>query len=490
MDEKEALNSPEDHLVVTKHSLKLGKKTLNYTVTTGTLVLKETSEAKGDKEGEFEGDKPKAEVFFVAYTLDRVKDIAKRPITFTFNGGPGSSSVWLHMGLFGPKRVLFDKEGHPTPPPYALVDNEYSLLDESDFVFIDPVSTGYSRPVEGEKAKAFHNLKKDIASVGDFIRLYTSRYGRWGSPKFLAGESYGTTRAAGLSGYLQERHGMYLNGLMLISSVLNFQTLLYTHGNDLPYALFLPSFTATAWYHNKLSKTLQAKPLIEVLAEVESFVINDYSVALMKGASLAQRDEQAMLRKLARYTGLSEAYLQQTNLRIHINRFCKELLRDERRSVGRLDSRFKGIDKDAAGELTEFDPSMSTIMGPYTACFNDYVRHELGYESDVTYEILSGLYKTWSWSDNENKFVDVAETLRKAMSANPHLRVHIASGYYDLATPYFATEYTVNHLQLDASLRGHISTSYYEAGHMMYVQLASLKKLKKHLGDFLKNALA
>lgn len=479
---------PQDQLSVTDHSVTINGKKIDYTVTTGTIVLKEESEKKGENEGDSEGEKPKASVFFIAYTKKDVKDKSKRPLTFSFNGGPGSSSVWLHLGVLGPKRVLMDDIGNPTPPPYQLVENDYALLDESDLVFIDPVSTGYSRAVPGEKAKQFHGFKKDIESVGDFIRLYTTRYSRWTSPKFLIGESYGTTRAAGLSGYLQQRHGMYLNGIMLISAILNFQTARFEPGNDLPHILFLPTFAATAWYHNKLKPKYQ-EDLQKTLREVEAFAESEYTLALMKGDALPEKDRARIVRKLVDYTGLSKDYIEQTNLRINIHRFVKELLRDERRTVGRLDSRFKGVDSDAAGEHHEQDPSLATIMGPYTATFYDYIRDELKYESDLPYEILTMRVHPWSFSEHENQFVNVAETLRKAITTNPYLKVFVGNGYYDLATPYFATEYTFNHLGLDEEHRANISMAYYEAGHMMYVHLESLAKLKADLSKFIDMAL-
>ena len=475
----------KDEVITTQHTIQLNGETLSYTASTGTLVLREESEKKGEHDGESEGEKARAAVFFIAYTLNGVEDPANRPITFSFNGGPGSSSVWLHLGLLGPKRVLMDAVGNPTPPPYKLVENEFSLLSETDMVFIDPVSTGYSRPIPGEKAKSFHGFKKDIESVGDFIRLYTTRYERWSSPKFLIGESYGTTRSAGLSGYLQDRHGMFLNGIMLISSVLDFSTLRFTPGNDMPYILFLPTYTAAAWYHHRLPDDLQSD-LQPALVESRQFAVGDYTLALMKGAELSDDEQHLVAQKLARLTGLTEDYIQRTNLRINIHRFCKELLRDERRIVGRLDARFKGIDRDAAGELYENDPSMVNIMGPYTGTFNDYVRRELGYQNDLPYEILTGKVIPWSYAEYENQFVYVAETLRQAMSGNPHLRIHVANGYFDLATPFLATEYTFNHLMLDKSLYPNISMSYYEAGHMMYIHLPSLEKLKAELARFIR----
>jgi carboxypeptidase C (cathepsin A) len=482
-NKEESFPTPEDNIVQTSHTLTIGEKQVHYTATTGTIVLKEESE----KEDKAEGEKAKASIFFVAYTKNDVVDTGTRPITFAFNGGPGSSSVWLHLGLLGPKRVHMD-DTTLLPPPYKLVENEYSLLDVTDLVFIDPVSTGFSRAVPGEKPKDYHNFTKDIESVGDFIRLYTTRYQRWNSPKFLAGESYGTTRSAGLSGYLQTRHGMYLNGILLISSILNFQTAQFTNGNDLPYILFLPTYAATAWYHKQLDDDLQAD-LQATLAEVEAFALGEYATALMQGSDLPAEERQTIAAKLARYTGLSAAYIERTNLRIEIMRFTKELLREQGLTTGRLDTRFTGIDKDTAGEMFEFDPSYAAIQGPYTAVLNDYMRRDLNFENDIPYEILKGLYQTWRYDTFENQFVDVAETLRQAMSINPHLKVFVANGYYDLATPYLATRYTFTHLGLDASLQQNYEMTYYEAGHMMYVHLPSMAQLKEDMARFMKTAV-
>lgn len=476
---------PQDNLVITHHTTTINGQIIAYTATAGTIVLKEEAEKKGEEEGASEGEKPKASVFFVAYTRDDVADPTSRPLTFSFNGGPGSSSVWLHLGLLGPKRVRLDDDGFALPPPYRLVDNEASLLDVTDLVFIDPVSTGFSRPVPGEKAKEFHGFTKDIESVGDFIRLYTTRYRRWLSPKFLIGESYGTTRAAGLSGYLQERHGLWLNGIMLVSSILNFQTADFNPGNDLPYILFLPTYAATAWYHRRLPTDLQAQPLRSVLDQVEAFALGDYALALLQGSALAAEQRAAIAQRLARFAGLTQDYVERSDLRIEIFRFVKELLREQRRTVGRLDSRYTGVDRDAVGEHAEYDPSYAAIQGAYTACFNDHVRGDLQFESDLPYEILKGLYQSWSYKEFENQYVNVAETLRKAMSMNPYLKVHIANGYYDLATPYCATDYTISHLGLDPTLAENVSTSYYEAGHMMYVHKPSLLKLKSELAAFI-----
>ncbi len=474
--------TPTDVLVESKHTLTIGGVALDYSVVTGTIVLKEESESD---EKASQGEKPKATVFFTAYAKDNVVDKSKRPLTFSFNGGPGSASVWMHLGMLGPRRVVLQDDGNLPKPPFTLTDNEYSLLDETDLVFIDPISTGYSRPVEGEKAKAYHGFKKDIESVGDFIRLYTTRYGRWLSPKFLIGESYGTTRAAGLAGYLQERHGMYLNGIMLISSVLDFTTLDFQTNNDLPYILFLPSYAATAWYHRKLRIR---RPLQSLLKEVETFATGEYAAALLKGSGLTRRERARIVERLAHYTGLSPAYIERSDLRIGDQRFFKELLREEGRTVGRLDSRFMGIDRLGVTEQAEYDPLLTNVIGPYTAAFYAYIRSELNFESDLPYEILSEKVHPWSFAEFENRYLDVAETLRKAMTYNPYLKVFVANGYYDLGTPYFATEYTFAHLGLDTSLRDNLKLGYYEAGHMMYIHLPSLRVLKRDLAEFIQDA--
>jgi carboxypeptidase C (cathepsin A) len=471
---------PEEKTIETKHSIKINGKNLNYTVRAGTIILKE--------EHEEEGEKPKATIFYIAYTLDDVKDISSRPITFSFNGGPGSSSVWLHLGLLGPKRVHLDDDGNPLPPPYQLVDNEYSLLDKTDLVFIDPVSTGYSRAVPGEKAEQYHDVKKDIQSVSDFIYQFVSRNERWLSPKFIIGESYGTTRAAGLSNYIQDRYGMYLNGLMLISSILNFGTARFDPGNDLPYLLFLPTYAATAWYHKKLGDKLQTD-LQKTLENVKAFAEKDYLYALMKGDSLSDQERDQIAQKLSTFTGLSKEYVLKSDLRINIFRFCKELLREEGLTVGRLDSRYTGVDRDSAGEMFERDPSYSAILGPYAATLNHYVRQDLKFKNELPYEILAPLYQKWKFEDWENQYLNVAEDLRKAMATNPSLKVFVGNGYYDFATPYYATEYTFNHIGLPREYHQNISMSYYEAGHMMYVHLPSLKKQKNDLELFIQNSV-
>ncbi|MEM9831843.1 MAG: peptidase S10 [Bacteroidota bacterium] len=463
-------------LSVTQHSIRVNGQTVNYTATTGYLVLR-----KEDK-------KARAKMFFIAYTKNDVDDLSERPITFTFNGGPGSSSVWLHMGGLGPRRIKMSEKGESLPPPYELIDNEYTWLDKTDLVFIDPVETGFSRPAEGVEKSEFTGYEEDISSVGDFIRLYTTRNNRWSSPKFLSGESYGTTRAAGLSGYLQDRHGMYLNGLMLISSILNFQTARFTKGNDLPYILFLPTYAAISWYHKQLPN--QPEALEPFLREVEEFAVGDYAAALMLGDKLPEDQKNQIIDKLHQYTGLSKEYLERTHYRIHIARFVKELRRDEGITIGRLDGRMTGVDYDAAGEFYEFDPSYSaTIYGPYTTAINSYLKGELNYENDLPYEILTGRVRPWNYSNVQNQYLNVAETLRSAMSVNPFLRVHVFNGYYDLATPYYATDYTFNHMFLNEKLTDNISMSFYESGHMMYIHQPSLVKMKQEVDQFIEQTL-
>ncbi len=482
-EKKEDKSTPKDNIVESKHSVKINSKTIKYTATAGTMVLKEET---WDKDKDAEVEKPRAQIFFVAYTMDGVKDKSKRPVTFCFNGGPGSSSVWLHMGVLGPRRVVLTDEGEMPPPPFKLTDNAYSLLDESDLVFIDPMSTGLSRPVEGEKARDWHRFTKDITSVGDFIRLYTTRYERWLSPKFIAGESYGTTRAAGLSGYLQERHGMFLSGLILISAVLDFTTIDFNLNNDLPYILFVPAYAATAWYHKKLNFDIS---LQQLLKEAREFAWGEYATALLKGDSLTPEERASVVQKLSRYTGISEQFIERSNLRILDRHYFKELLRERGKTVGRLDSRFTGIDRIGVTESPEYDPLFSHVNGPYTATLNDYLRRELKFETDTPYEILSDkVWYNWSYEFFQNQYVNVAETLRAAMHLNKYLKVFVANGYFDLGTPYSATEYTFDHLGLDASLKGNIRMGYYEAGHMMYIHLPSLKVLKKDLAKFIKDA--
>lgn len=463
--------------VITKHEIQVGGKTLKYTVTTGMMPI------KNQTSGEIE-----AQMFFMAYTLDGTADPAKRPLMFSFNGGPGSASVWLHLGALGPKRVKMQDEGWLPAAPYELESNQHTWLDQTDLVFIDPVGTGYSRAARPELAARFLGLQGDLDSVGEFIRLYLTRNERWASPLFLVGESYGTTRASGLSGLLIER-GIAFNGVLLISTIMNFQTARFAEGNDSAFVLMLPSYTATAWYHKKLPADLQKLPLRKALDEAERWAINDYSVALAKAGRLTAAERQKAAEQLARYTGLSKQFVENCDLKVDLGKFNKELLRSERRTTGRLDSRFKGIDSNAAGERTDFDPSMSAIRPPYTAAMNDYVRRQLGYKTDAVYHILGGGFTApWNWG-SDNAFVDTSTALKSAFAKNPFMKVFVAYGYYDMATPYFAAEYTLDHLYLDPSLKPNMKSAYYEAGHMMYIDVKSLAKLKQDVSAFIQDAL-
>ena len=472
--EKEKKPAPEEKSSTTRHTLTLDGQKIPYTATAGTLVLK-------DDEG-----KAKASVFYIAYTREGVKDPAERPVTFSFNGGPGAASLWVHLGALGPKKVERDDEGMGLRPPGRLVDNEFSVLDVTDLVFIDPVSTGFSRPAPGEDPKQFHGVTQDVEAVAEFMRLWVTRNRRWASPKLVAGESYGTTRAAGLAQHLDERYGMLLNGVVLISSILNWQNQEFNAGNDMPYIIHLPTYAATAWYHKKLPPELSGD-LKRTLAEVEDFTRNEYANALMQGDRLPPEKRREIAAKLARYTGLSPEYILRSNLRVEIFRFTKELLRAEGKTVGRLDTRFTGSDADSAGEFPEFDPSGVSLDGPYAAAMNDYVRRDLGFESDLVYERLSRKVWPWSWEGFGNRYVNMAEPLRQAMTRNPHLKVLVTSGYYDLATPYWDAIYTADHLGLPESLRDNMKVELYEAGHMMYVRKADHRKFKQDLVDFLED---
>ncbi|MEN3942921.1 peptidase S10 [Prosthecobacter sp. SYSU 5D2] len=473
-DEKGSKPEAAEVKKVTEHSLMIDGQKVDYTATAGMLSLK-------DGEG-----KVTADIFYVAYAKKGVTEMAKRPLTFSFNGGPGSSSVWMHLGLLGPKRVKLRDDGFAVPPPYELVENEYSLLDETDLVFIDPVSTGYSRAAKPEDAKNFFGVKEDAASIGEFIRLYITKESRWLSPKFLIGESYGTTRAAALSGELLRTHKMNLNGIMLVSTVLNFQTIWGAEGNDLPYVLYLPSFTATAWYHQKLGKALQGRPLAEVLKEAEAFTSGEYNQALLMGAALDPEQRAKVVKQMARLTGLSESFVEASDLRVSLSRFNAELLREKRLVVGRFDSRYTSYMRDALNNHAERDPSADAVFSAFTSTFNHYVRNDLKFEEDRPYNILTSVGK-WNWNA-ENEFANVSEILAESMTANPYLKVHVSNGYYDMATPYYASRYTFSHLNIHPELMKNITEDDYTAGHMMYLNLPDLKKQKEDLAKFVRMA--
>jgi carboxypeptidase C (cathepsin A) len=474
----DAAREPADDLVTTRHSITVDGTELAYTVTAGRVVLR----AEGHTDDKFHGAAAKAEVFIVAYTLDRPQDAdpASRPVTFAFNGGPGSSSIWLHLGLLGPRRVLMGDAGDLLPPPYGLADNPQTLLRHSDLVFIDPVSTGFSRAVKGEKSKEFHGFGGDVESVGEVIRLWTTRNGRWMSPKYLCGESYGTTRAAALARHLQERCGMYLNGLMLISTFLNGGSTEFTPGNDDPYICYLPTYAAIANYHGKHGD----RPLGDVVAEAREYASGDYPRVLALGSRLTTQERAAAVARVASLTGLSPEYVDEVDLRPEHVRFLTELLRDQRRTVGRIDGRFTGWDSDYGREQWTTDPSIDAIIGPYAAALNHYVRAELGYASDLPYEVHTDQVHPWSLKEFEAKHLYVLDKLAEAMRVNPHMRIHVACGYFDAATPFFSAENDFAHLAIPAELAANIDFAYYEAGHMMYMHEPSRLDQSERLAAF------
>lgn len=464
--------------IVTEHQMTIGGRTLKYRASAGYLTLPT------------EDGKPRGHVFHIAYTLlgdgadSNDGSNRARPVTFAFNGGPGSSSVWLHMGALGPVRIGgLDAEGMPLPPPFESRENPWTWLAFTDLVFIDPVSTGFSRAAEGESPKQFHGLEEDLRSVGEFIRLWTTRNDRWGSPKYLVGESYGTTRAAGLSMLLLGDHGMAINGIVLISPVLDFGSIRVHEGNDRPYIGLLPSLSLTAWHHKRLAPDLMAD-FDRLKADVEAFATGEFADALALGDRLDPDRRRAVVAKLARFTGLPEEFVDRADLRITLDAFAKRLMLDDRRTVGRLDSRYVGIDADQVRASYEHDPSMSAIVPPYTACFNQYIRGPLNFKSDLPYEILTGRVQPWSFQGEQNRYANVATRLRDAMHRSPSLRVMVACGYYDLATPYFAAEDVAAHMGLDPAVRGNMTFTYYKSGHMMYVRDADLEKLTKDARAF------
>jgi carboxypeptidase C (cathepsin A) len=468
---------PVDDLFPSTHSITVDGRKLAYTASTGRVVLR----AESLEDGKAGAVKPRAEVFLTAYTVDGAEP-GSRPVTFAFNGGPGSASLWLHLGLLGPRRVVSGDAGKPAPPPYRLVDNAETLLADSDLVFIDPVSTGYSRAVDGVKPGDYHGITGDIESVAEVIRLWVSRNNRWLSPKYLAGESYGTLRAAGLAQHLQDRYGMYLNGIMLISSVLDLGSIDFTKDNDEPYVNYLPTYAAIAHYHGLHGD----RTLADVCAEAEEYAAREYPWVLRRGSRLTAEERAGAVAALARITGLSEDYVDRVDLRIEHIRFFTELLRHRRRIVGRLDGRFTGWESDYGREHLSEDPSYSAIMGPYAAGLNHYVRAELGYVNDLPYEVITDKVHPWSYKEFEGSAVTVTDRLAAAMRANPHLKVHVAFGYHDGATPYFAAESVLAHLAIPAELHGNISREYYEAGHMMYVHEESRVKQSADLAAFIR----
>ena len=469
---------PKEEKSVTEHSIQIGGSALRYTATAGTLLL------RNDKE------EPIASVGYVAYTKADVADPSRRPITFAYNGGPGSSSIWLHMGVLGPRRVVTTDAAPTPPPPYELVDNEYSILDRTDLVMIDPVGTGVSRPVGKGEGKDFWGVDQDIRAVGQFIYRYVDSNRRWNSPKYLLGESYGTMRSAGVVDWLQSEKNMAFNGVILVSVFVDATTAITLPGNDLAFELIVPTYAAIAWYHKMIPDA--PADLATLADEARRFAAGEYATALAKGDRLPDAERKAVIAKLSRWTGLSADYLDKANLRVTEGQFTQELLRQHRETVGRLDSRFTGPTFRPLSEEAEYDPQEAAISAAFTATFFGYYHDELKFGADKTYRVSAELWRDWDWKHRApgsrfplpgwpNTGVDLAH----AMSYNPNLRVLNLNGYYDLATPYFATEYTMDHLGLDPKLRDHVEHRYFEAGHMMYLQLSSLAKFKAEVAGFI-----
>jgi carboxypeptidase C (cathepsin A) len=472
---------PKEESSVTDHSIKIGGQTIPYKATAATILLKN------------EKDEPTALVYFTAYTRSDLKDLSQRPVAFVYNGGPGSSSVWLHMGSFSPRRVITVNADATPPAPYKLSENPHCLLDRTDLVFLDPVGTGFSHAVGKAQDKDFWGVDQDVKSLAQFVNTYVSRNGRWNSPKFLIGESYGTFRSAALSNYLQSHDGLYFNGIVLISSVLNLGTISFNAGEDMPYVFYLPSYAATAWYH----KVLKDRPadLTPFLEEARQYAQSDYASALIKGSKLGEAEKAAVAKKLSRFTGLGEDYLVKANLRVNLPQFTKELQRSRGLTTGRLDARFSGWSYDLLGEYAEYDPQDTSITGPFTAVFNNYVREELKFGQDKPYRTLSEeANQAWDWKHRGGENFgfpgspNVEGDLIQAMLTNPHLQVEVENGLYDLATPFYGTEYTMEHLGLPDKLQKNIRLQYYDAGHMMYLRDEDLVKLKSNIASFIDGA--
>ncbi len=458
--------------VVRDGTVEIGGKPVPYRATTGKLQLK-------DDEG-----KPRASIFHVTYERTDVTDPASRPVMFAFNGGPGSSAVWLHLGVLGPRRVELPGDGtRPPEPPARLVDNPWSILDVCDLVFVDPVSTGYSRAEKDVKAGDFHGVNADIDSIGDFIRRWVTEHDRWASPKFLLGESYGGVRVAGLSEHVQSRYGMSLNGVVLLSSLLDFRTLQPGQGSDLAYQVFLPVYAGTAHFHGRIEGDRDA--LVE---EAAGFAFGPYASALLAGHAIDPEVKSATAEDLARFTGIPAETWERHHLRIHPTLFRGELLRDEGKVLGRFDARVAWDSTDQAAPYPEYDPSYSLVLGAFSTAMLDYLGRELGWKEDQPYEILTPKVQPWRWDAN-NQIVNLSGRLATAMRDNPHLKVLVMGGHTDLATPPEGVAYSIRHMyNLPEPLRKNVTFTYYDGGHMFYLNPPDLEKTREDLLEFIQSA--
>ncbi len=479
--QKQGIVKATDKSILTSHEIEINGVTVPYSADAGWLILRT------------DGGNPRARFGYTAYLKKDVSDPTKRPVLFAFNGGPGSSSIWLHMGILGPRRVEVSDPGFTPPPPVSIVDNAYSVLDLTDIVMIDPVGTGYSKVLGDEKLEDHWGVDQDIRSVSDFIVAWVTRNERWRSPKYILGESYGGIRAPGLAYNLSSKHRMSVNGVILVSPFMHFALGADGVGNDLPHALYLPGLAATAWYHNRIEK--RPEDLRTFLSEVEKFSMNEYLMGLLGGYTLPATDRQAIASRLARYTGTTANFWLRADLRVTHNQFLQELFRDDEMVVGRIDSRFTGPSLNPLSESQDYDPFFPSIGPALTAGFNDYYRRELGVTVEDDYVIMADAWRTWDWKHAQPgtsgvfapPFPNVLPDLAHAMKMNPGLGVLVQQGYYDLATPYFTTDYYIKHLDVPKEARQRIRVAYYEAGHMMYTHPPSMKLYRDDLSRFIRD---
>ena len=476
----ETTQDSKEQSSVTEHSIRVDGQTIPYKATAGTIILKD---AKGE---------PTGSMFYVAYTRSDAQDMSRRPVAFFYNGGPGSSTIWLHMGAYGPKRVA-TVDAAPTPPaPYKLVDNEDTLLGVTDEVFIDAMGTGFSHALGKTENKDFWGVDQDVQAFAQFITTYITENNRWNSPKFLIGESYGTFRSAALGNYLQSQDNIDLNGIVLMSSVLDLGTISFYPGEDLAYILYVPSYAATACYHKVMSCPSDLDGFLE---QARQFAETDYADALLKGDTLSQEERESVAKKLSQFTGLNEDYVLKADLRVNLPQFMEELQRAKGMTTGRLDSRFSGFSDDPLAEYAFSDPQSSALSSAYTAAFNQYIREDLKFGQNMTYEVEANAGASWDWKHSGGGGYgfpgspNVEPDLVQALISNPNLRVEVENGIYDLATPFFETEYTMDHLDLPANLKSHVQLKYYDAGHMMYVSPSAHAKLTANVSAFIENTL-